>query len=73
MNDDLDPILVAGDEGEVLDDPTGDLGDSDEQRCRNGARNCAGPAAFDLSCEFPVPLCGACRREAAGERPRGGH
>lgn len=34
--------------------------------CRNGVKACAGPAAFDLSAEFPVPICRQCAREARG-------
>lgn len=34
--------------------------------CRNGAEACAGPTAFDLSCEFPVSICRQCAREAHG-------
>lgn len=34
--------------------------------CRNGVEACAGPAAFDLSAEFPVPICRQCVREARG-------
>lgn len=34
--------------------------------CRNGVPACAGPAAFDLSGEFPVPICQQCSREAWG-------
>ena len=55
---DIDPIIVAGDDGVILDES------EDEQRCRNGTPNCAGPAAFDLSSEFHVPICQQCVREA---------
>lgn len=35
--------------------------------CRNGRLACAGPAAFDLSAEFPVPICRECAREGGGQ------
>ena len=50
-----DEIVVAGDGTEILDE--------DEDTCRNGTPNCAGPAVFDLSCEFSVPICSDCREE----------
>ena len=34
--------------------------------CRNGVEACAGPAAFDLSTDFHVPICRQCSREARG-------
>lgn len=42
----------------------------DEERaadtCRNGVEACAGPAAFNLSSEFYVPICTQCARDAGG-------
>jgi hypothetical protein len=35
--------------------------------CRNGVENCAGPAAFDLSSAFYVPICSDCAREGRGQ------
>lgn len=32
--------------------------------CRNGVEACAGPAAFDLSSEFYVPICRECVQAA---------
>ena len=39
---------------------------SDRDECRNGRLACAGPNAFDLSCEFRVPICQQCAKNAGG-------
>ena len=48
--------------GEIIESEPG----SDRDECRNGRLACAGLVAFDLSCEFPVPICQQCAKEAAG-------
>lgn len=45
-------IIEADDDGQPAD------------VCRNGRLACAGPNAYDLSCECHVPICAGCAREA---------
>ena len=66
LSDNLTILAVSEDES--LADPIieADVDDGPDGECRNGQLACAGPAAFDLSCEFHVPICRRCADEAAG-------